>query len=104
LRLKEAEQFADSVVAVPWVAERQLFVDDVAIAAAVADLRQVARLPQLADDLRCGSFCDPEGVGYVAQACIRVSGDDLRGDIVEVESPETGTPLPESYHTAPALS
>ncbi len=28
----------------------------------------------------------------------------MRGDIVEVESPETGTPLPESYQTAPALS
>ena len=27
----------------------------------------------------------------------------MRGDIVEVESPETGTPLPESYHAAPAL-
>ncbi|TMD63354.1 MAG: group 1 truncated hemoglobin [Chloroflexi bacterium] len=28
----------------------------------------------------------------------------MRGDIVEVESPETGTPLPESYQTAPALT
>ena len=28
----------------------------------------------------------------------------MRGEIVEVESPETGTPLPESYQTAPALS
>ena len=28
----------------------------------------------------------------------------MRGDIVEVESPETRTPLPESYQTAPALS
>jgi hemoglobin len=28
----------------------------------------------------------------------------MRGDIVEVESPETGTPLPESYQPAPALS
>jgi hemoglobin len=28
----------------------------------------------------------------------------MRGDIVEVESPETGTPLPASYHAAPALS
>ena len=28
----------------------------------------------------------------------------MREDIVEVESPETGTPLPESYHAAPALS
>ena len=28
----------------------------------------------------------------------------MRDDIVEVESPETGTPLPESYQSAPALS
>ena len=28
----------------------------------------------------------------------------MRGEIVEVESPETGTPLPESYQAAPALS
>jgi len=27
----------------------------------------------------------------------------LRGDIVEVESPETGTPLPDTYRNAPAL-
>ncbi|MDQ2982145.1 MAG: group 1 truncated hemoglobin [Actinomycetota bacterium] len=27
----------------------------------------------------------------------------MRGDIVEVESPETGTPLPRTYETAPAL-
>jgi hemoglobin len=28
----------------------------------------------------------------------------MRGDIVEVESPETGTQLPEAYQAAPALS
>jgi hemoglobin len=28
----------------------------------------------------------------------------LRGDIVEVESPSTGTPLPEAYQTAPPLA
>jgi hemoglobin len=28
----------------------------------------------------------------------------MRADIVEVESPETGTPLPESYQPAPALT
>jgi hemoglobin len=28
----------------------------------------------------------------------------MRGDIVEVESPETGTPLPATYQPAPALS
>ena len=28
----------------------------------------------------------------------------LRGDIVEVESPATGTPLPEAYRTAPPLA
>jgi hemoglobin len=27
-----------------------------------------------------------------------------RGDIVEIESPETGTPLPETYQAAPALT
>ncbi|MGH2572202.1 MAG: group I truncated hemoglobin [Actinomycetota bacterium] len=27
----------------------------------------------------------------------------MRGDIVEVESPETGTPLPDAYQPAPAL-
>jgi hemoglobin len=28
----------------------------------------------------------------------------MRGDIVEVESPETGTPLPQTYETAHALN
>jgi hemoglobin len=28
----------------------------------------------------------------------------LRGDIVEVEAPDTGTPLPDSYQTAPPLA
>jgi hemoglobin len=28
----------------------------------------------------------------------------MREEIVEIESPETGTPLPETYQTAPALS
>jgi hemoglobin len=28
----------------------------------------------------------------------------MRADIVEVESPETGTPLPDSYHAAPPLA
>ena len=28
----------------------------------------------------------------------------MRAEIVEVESPETGTPLPDSYQAAPALS
>jgi hemoglobin len=28
----------------------------------------------------------------------------MRDDIVEVESPETGTPLPDSYQVAPPLS
>jgi hemoglobin len=27
----------------------------------------------------------------------------LRGDIVEVESPDTGTPLPDAYRAAPSL-
>jgi hemoglobin len=27
----------------------------------------------------------------------------MRGDIVQVESPESGAPLPQKYETAPAL-
>jgi hypothetical protein len=27
----------------------------------------------------------------------------MRGDIVEIESPQTGTPLPDSYQAAPPL-
>jgi hemoglobin len=28
----------------------------------------------------------------------------MRGEIVEVESPETGTPLPDAYQRAPVLT
>lgn len=28
----------------------------------------------------------------------------MRGDIVEVESPQTGTPLPDNYQAAPPLT
>jgi hemoglobin len=30
--------------------------------------------------------------------------EPMRADIVEIESPETGTPLPASYQPAPALT
>ena len=30
--------------------------------------------------------------------------EPMRGDIVEVESPDTGTPLPDSYQAAPPLT
>jgi hemoglobin len=30
--------------------------------------------------------------------------EPMRADIIELESPETGTPLPETYRTAPALT
>jgi hypothetical protein len=28
----------------------------------------------------------------------------MRGEIVEVESPQTGTPLPDAYQAAPAVA
>jgi hypothetical protein len=66
-----------------------LAVDSIAISTADARLRQVARLSQLADDLRCGSFCDPNGLGDVSQAGVRVSGD--AGEDVAVVGDEAPT-------------
>ena len=40
--------------------------------------------------------------GAEQQELLTVLGS-LRGDIVEVESPETGTPLPDAYRNAPPL-
>lgn len=44
------------------------------------------------------------GVPEAAQTELLGILGPLRGDIVEVESPATGTPLPESYETAPPLA
>jgi hemoglobin len=43
-------------------------------------------------------------VGEKSQAQLLDILGPLRGDIVEVESPATGTPLPEAYETAPPLA
>jgi hemoglobin len=44
------------------------------------------------------------GVPDAAQAELLGILGPLRGDIVEVESPATGTPLPDTYQTAPPLA
>ena len=44
------------------------------------------------------------GVADVSQAQLLGILGPLRGDIVEVESTATGTPLPETYQPAPSLA
>jgi hypothetical protein len=55
---EEADQLTDGVMAVRGVAKRKLFVDLVAVAASVTDLRQITGLLEVADDLRCRSLGD----------------------------------------------
>ena len=44
------------------------------------------------------------GVSAASQGQLRGILGPLRGDLVEVVSPATGTPLPEAYQTAPPLA
>jgi hypothetical protein len=75
--LKEADQVADGAMAVLGVAERELRVDVVAVAAPVARGGQVAGLLEVLDDLGCGSFGDGDLEGDVAEPDRRVGGDGL---------------------------
>jgi len=86
--LEKAEQLADGVVAVLSVTKRQLFVDDVAVAAPVADLRQVASLDEVVDDLRGSALGYAHGAGDVSEAARRIACDrfqDVR--VVRQEPP-----------------
>jgi hypothetical protein len=69
-----------------------LALDPIAVSTADTRLRQVARLSKLTHDLRCGSFGDPDGLGDVSQADIRVSGD--AGEDVAVVGDQTPTRRP----------
>jgi hypothetical protein len=74
-RFKEAEQFADGVVTVLSVAERQLFVDLVAVAASDADLREVAGFDEIVDDLRRRALGYADGAGDISEAARTVACD-----------------------------
>src|SRR5215217_4388353 len=74
-RLQESDQFADGVVAVLWVAERELAVDLVLVATSDAGLGQVAGLLELVDDLPDRSLRDADGRGDVSEARAWVRGD-----------------------------
>jgi len=73
--LEESDQFADGVVAVLWVAERELAVDLVLVATSDTGLGQVAGLLELVDDLSDRSLGDADGGGDVSQARAGVGGD-----------------------------
>ncbi len=47
---------------------------------------------------------DQFGVGAAEKDQLLGALAPMRGDIVEVESPETGTPLPDSYRNAPPMT
>jgi hypothetical protein len=85
-RLEEVDEFADGVVSVLWVAERELAVDFVVVAASDARLAQVAGFFEVADDLPDGAFGDVDGGGDVSQACAGVGGD--AGEYVRVGGDE----------------
>jgi hypothetical protein len=77
--LKEADQVADGAMAVLGVAERELRVDVVAVAAAVARGGQVAGLLEVLDDLGAGSCwswpCSSRlAIGGIASPTVRFGG------------------------------
>src|SRR5918994_6748585 len=76
-RFEEADQVANRVVTVEGVTKWKLVVDVVAVAASVADFRQIAGSLELVHDLCRGSFRDADGGGDVAQAQGGLSGDAL---------------------------
>jgi hypothetical protein len=72
---QEVEEFADGVVAVLWVAERQRFVYVVPVAASVSDLREVAGFDEIVDDLRRRSLGYADRVGDISEADRTVACD-----------------------------
>jgi hypothetical protein len=73
--LEEPDEFAGGVVAMERVAEREVAVDVVLVAASDAGLGQIAGVLELADDLRHRSFGDADGGGDVSHAYAGVGGD-----------------------------
>jgi hypothetical protein len=88
-RFKEAEQFADRAVAVPWVAEWQFFVYVVPVAASVADLREVAGFGEIVDDLRRRSLGYADRVGNISEAAPTVACDRFQHVRVVRHEPPT---------------
>ena len=88
-RFQEADEITDRPVAVPGMAERQLPVNFVAVAASVASLRQVAGLFEVVDDMRRGSFGNPDADGDVSEPRAGIGGDAFEHvGVVRDEPPE----------------
>jgi len=66
-----------------------LAVDPIAVSTADARLRQMARLPQVGDDLSRRSFRDPDALGDVSQPGVRV-GSDADQDLAMVREEAPG--------------
>ena len=86
--MEEPDELADGVVAVLRVAERELLVHLVAVPAALPDLRQVARLLEVGDDLCRRPFRDTDGRCDVPQSSGRVASDGFEHmRVIRDESP-----------------
>jgi hypothetical protein len=87
--LEQEEQLPDRH---RWESRQQHFLfaaDLVAVPTSDAGLGQVAGFLEVVDDLSGRSFGDPDAVGDVSQACIRVGGDV--GENVAVVGDQTPT-------------
>jgi hypothetical protein len=85
---EEPDQFADGVVAVLWVAEWQLFVYVVAVAASIAGLREVSGSDEVVDDLRHRPLRDTDIEGDIPEASRTVARDCFQHVcVVRHESP-----------------
>jgi FtsP/CotA-like multicopper oxidase with cupredoxin domain len=84
--LEEPDEVADRAVAVPRMAEGQLAVHLVAVAASVTRLRQVAGLLKVVDDVRRRSLGDADAGGDFSEARIGVGVDALEIKLVGGDS------------------
>ena len=78
--VEELDQFADGVVAVQRVAERQFTVDRVAVATSDAGLGQIALSLEFLDDLAGRPFGDVDGRGDVPR---RAPGSAAIKELIE---------------------
>lgn len=71
----ELEEGSDFDVFLGWVAHVAVFVDAVAVAAAVAVALDVSGLDEVGEDALCGSFGDSDLFGDVAESDVWGAGD-----------------------------
>jgi hypothetical protein len=86
---EKPDEVPHCVVAVKRMTKGELIVNFVAVAPSLANLRQIARLFEVADDRRSRSFGDTDRGRDVSEPCGRIAGDALENvGVVGQEPPE----------------